>query len=225
MYELTAADFADTGQWRMTINISLRGLEAILTNTVHKETRPQTLCKVIWEKCHGTRLRNNIENAVYDNLRLLDDYSTKIVFFDPKTLFLPTSLAEENPGFEGEYHSGIYNCEPEDVMSDCDSDVTATWSFAPGIKGFISRTFPGARITCNLLEGLRKCRVAGNEPKLSIFEREEETDMILTDNGNLISAVTYPRLNPSNFSKAVDKLLDAYGYTHHITISHENNKR
>lgn len=211
MHKLTAADFADTGQWKLTVNITKTGLEAVLENTVHEDVEPQPLCRVEWGQPEDHELLEKIENTVYDNPRLLDDFSTKIVLFDPKTLFIPTEIAEESTGSEEEYHGRIYSCERNDVMSAHDRDVTATWSFAPGVRSFLYRTFPGARITCNLLERVRESRKPGEGTCLNISRRDKEADLILTDGDLLLSAATHECRNSEDLSRLIKNLLDAYG--------------
>ena len=49
MYQLTAADFADTGQWRLLLKIGVTGLEAYLENTLHPGIEPQLFCNAKWD--------------------------------------------------------------------------------------------------------------------------------------------------------------------------------
>ena len=157
MYTLTAADFADTGQWRLFLKIGIKGLEGYLENTEHPEIGPQPLCNVEWE-LNRDKLRQNIEDAVYGNPRLLDDFATRVILYDPRTLFIPTAVADEAVGAEEELYKKVYAAENADIMTDRDRDLTAAWSLAPGVKSFLMRTFPGARITCNLMDSVRELR-------------------------------------------------------------------
>lgn len=210
MYTLTAADFADTGQWRLLLNIGSTGLEAFLENTLHTELPPQPLCKAQWE-LNRDKIRENLEEAVYSNPRLLDDFATKIIIYDPRTLFIPTEIAEENADSEVENYNKVYKAESSDVMSDYDRDITATWQFAPGVKSFLMRTFPGARITCNLLEKVRSLRKNNGGLTLHVFVRPEETDIILLEDSNLVSASTHEWRFADDIAFLALNVLDVYG--------------
>lgn len=211
MYTLTAADFADTGQWRLLLRIGCRGLEAFLENTLHTEIEPQPLCTVSWEQ-NKDMLRKNIEEAVYGNPRLLDDFATRIVVFDPRTLFIPTCIAEESAGAEEDIYQKVFTAEPSDIMTDCDKDITAVWSLAPGVKSFLMRTFPGARITCNLMNKVRTLRKNNEGLRLFAFGRHGETDIILLEGNNLISASTHEWSHTDDIAYLTLNLLDVYGY-------------
>lgn len=210
-YTLTAADFADTGQWKLFLKIGSTGLDAFLENTLHPEIGPQKLCSVTWDQ-NRDKLRKNIEDAVYNNPRLLDDFATIIVLFDPRTLFIPTEIAEESLGSEEELYQKVYPAEPMDIMTDTDRDITAAWSLAPGVKSFLMRTFPGARITCNLMEKVRELRKKNNSRTLFIYTRNNEVDLILLNNQNLVSASTHEWSHTDDIAYLAMNLLDIYEY-------------
>lgn len=211
MYQLTAADFADTGQWRLLLKIGVTGLEAFLENTLHPEIEPQPLCNVTWD-LNRDMLKKNIEDAVYSNPRLLDDFATRVILYDPCTLFIPSEIAEERAGAEEELYKKVYTAEDADIMTDFDRDITAAWSLAPGIKSFLTRTFPGARITCNLMEKVRNLRKDNSDLSLHVFARKGETDVILLDGKKLISASTHEWSHLDDIAYLALNLLDVYGY-------------
>lgn len=216
MYQPTAADFADTGQWRLLLEIEATGLRAFLQNTIHKDLPLQPMCTASWEK-NPDNLKKNIEEAVYSNPRLLDDFATKITFYDSRTLFIPTEKAEESSGAEEELYRKIYIAEPQDIMTEIDKDITAAWSPGKGVKSFIQRTFPGARVSCHLMDKVRNLRKENHSLRLYITIRYEEYDLILLDGGNLISASTHPFEKPDDQACSAINLLNAYGYGLHET--------
>ena len=211
MYKLSAADFADTGQWRLLIKIGYTGLEAFLENTLHPEIEPQFFCNASWE-FNRDKLRNNIEDAVYNNPRLLDDFATRIILYDPRTLFIPTEIAEKSVGAEEELYKKVYVAENADIMTDADKDITAVWSMAPGIKSFLMRTFPGARITCNLMDKIRAIRKSNKGLSLFAYPHDAETDIIFLDEDNLISASTHEWSHMDDIAYLFLNLLDIYGF-------------
>lgn len=211
MYTFTAADFADTGQWRLLLNIGVTGLEAFLENTIHPDSEPQLLCKAEWN-LNRDKLKDNIEEAVYNNPRLLDDFATRIILFDPRTLFIPTRIAEEAPGQEEKLYTKIYPAEDCDIMTDFDRDVTAAWSLAPGVKSFLMRTFPGARISCNLLEKVRNLRKGNSGNSFYLTARTGECDIIFLEDSNLISASTHEWQHADDLAFLALNLIKVYEF-------------
>ena len=228
-YVLTAADFADTGQWRLLVNIYQGGLDAFLENTLHREIDPQELCRAEWAP-DKEKLSKNIEEAVYNNPRLLDDFATRIVLYDRCTMLIPKEIAEESAGSEEELYKRVYKAESTDIMTDFEGDITGVWSMGPGVKSFLSRTFPGARITCNLLEQVRHAFgiSAGKEERgrkkeerengygktgLHVYktEREDEVDLVLIDGNDLLSASTHEIKNQKDIERLEQELFKAYG--------------
>ena len=211
MYRLTAADFADTGQWRLLLKIGNTGLEAFLENTLHPEIEPQPLCSEKWG-LNKDMLRENIEEAVYKNPRLLDDFATRITLYDTRTMFIPTEIAEKEAGAEEDIYSEVYSATSSDIMSDTDRDITAVWSMAPGVKSFLMRTFPGAKISSNLMELVKRFRKEAKGLSLFVIARKEEADLIFLDGHDLISASSHEWKIPDDVAYLVMNLIDIYKY-------------
>lgn len=206
---LTAADFADTGQWRLILAIRPTGICAHLENTLHAGIEPQILFDSGWDADENSLLKN-VENAVYDHPRVLEDFSARIVIYDRKVLFIPTEIAEETEGYEETCFTDVYKCEASDVMTETDGDITAVFSPAPGLKAFLNRTFPGARIGCNLMSFLSRVR-EGVGKRVCVSIREGEADLILLDGTNLLSASTHTWRADSDIAYLIANLLDVYG--------------
>lgn len=211
MYTLTAADFADTGQWRLLLLIKETGMEAFLENTLHPEIGEQVMCRALWEPEPGNILKN-LEETVYNYPRLLDDFATRIVIYDRRTLFVPSEIAENRAGYEEELYNKIYSADPRDIMTEKHGGITAIWSFAPGVKSFLMRTFPGARITCNLMEMIKRkdsgCRI----DHFQIYEnvRDGEIDLVLMEGNNLLSASTHTYSSKEEIETLKANLLKSY---------------
>lgn len=212
MTTLTVADFADTGQWRLIVEIHLSEMKALLENTLHTDIGAQQLFSVRWEADRDTLLRH-IENAVYDNPRVLDDFSARIILFDRHTLFVPTSVVADAEGMEEEIYTSLYpETDPADIMMETDADVTALYAMAPGLKGFLNRTFPGARVVSNLMEGVMRGRRKGRGLRMTVTEREREADFILLDGDSLISASTHSVTCDDDVIYHAYNIMQAYGY-------------
>lgn len=215
MTTLTVADFADTGQWRLIVYISPTGMRAMLENTLHTDVEPQQLFSTHWEN-DPENLLHNIENAVYDNPRMLDDFSARIVLFDRKTLFIPTKVLEDDEGMEEEIYTSLYKADAADLICESDGDITAVSSLSPGLKGFLYRTFPGARISTNLMSlvsAMRKENEGGGK-RITVVERENgcEADFILLDGNALISASTHSVAGREDIIYHVYNIITAYGF-------------
>lgn len=210
MTTLTAADYADTGQWRLIVNIFTSGISAYLENTIHDDVEPQELFTTRWEEGSGSLLQH-IENAVYDHPRVLDDFSARIVVYDRRTLFMPTELLEDTEGAEETFYTSLYESEGADVMCDTDRDITAAFSLAPGLKGFLNRTFPGARLGCNLMQEVRRHRHEGEGVRMYIVSREGEADFVLLDGSKLLSASTHTDNGGADIAYHAFNIMDVYG--------------
>ena len=178
MNGLTVADFADTGQWRLILKIFNTGIVAYLENTIHTDLEPQMLFSTQWE-ADGVNLLRNIENAVYDHPRVLDDFSAKIIIYDPRTVFLPTEPLLRN--LKVGRRRIIQHCMrriPLTSSQAASTDVTVAYAPARGLKGFLRRTFPGARVECNLMDMLKRCRNDGEGYRMYVEVREGEADFV-----------------------------------------------
>lgn len=215
---LTAADFADTGQWRLIIRLMPDALEASLQNTLHPHLEPQILCSARWLPGYASFCKN-LEQTVYDHPRLLDDFATRIIIYEKCTLFIPKTIAEESAGAEEEMFSKVYKAETRDIMTDSFGELTAVWKVAPGVKSFLMRTFPGARITCHLMELIRKassgkhtddsCRDLKSMTFLEEI-RDGEIDLVLMKDGKLLSASTHDFTKPEDIDRLKRNLLEVY---------------
>lgn len=214
MTTLTVADFADTGQWRLILNIHPTGINALLENTLHKDVEPQRLFATRWDN-DPDNLLHHIENAVYDNPRVLDDFSARIVLFDRRTLFIPTVVIEENESEAEEIYTSLYTAKEADVVCETEGDLTAASSLAPGLKGFLQRTFPGARIATNLMMQVTQLRKensgSGKRMTVTVRDEDKEADFILLDGVSLVSASTHTVNGLEDITYHIYNIIDTYG--------------
>lgn len=210
MYKLTPADYADTGQWRLLINLRNDGLEAFLENTLHPETESLPLCEAKWEK-NPQKLKANIEETVYSNPRLLDDFATSIRIFEPHVIFIPKDIAESGPESEADIYRKIYPADSGDIMWGHCKDICGVWSLAPGVNSFLLRTFPGSRISVNLLEAVKDAINNPIKDHAMVNVRNDESDLVITFDGRLIVASTHPFADPEKVASLLLNSLDIYG--------------
>lgn len=206
---LTAADYADTGQWRLIVRIHPTGISAHLKNTLHDDVEPQPLFSSEWDE-DPSNLLNHIENAVYDHPRVLDDFSARIIIFDRHTLFVPSSAIDAAEGAEETLFTTIYDADPDDIMTDRDKDITAIFAPVSGLKAFLYRTFPGARVSCNLMRAVAEKRGGNSGITLFICNRKDECDFILLKDSALISASTRTCGDEGEIAYHAFNLFDVY---------------
>lgn len=72
----TATDFSDHAVWRLLLTVGMKELQAVFYDTVRKRFVPYS--SRVWQ-CDAADVLKNIEDAVYEDSLLLDDYDTSIL--------------------------------------------------------------------------------------------------------------------------------------------------
>lgn len=211
MKQLTAADYADTGQWKLQINLREEGLDAWLKNTIHTDLPPQQLFEKKRDKKEENYLKW-LEESVYSYPRLLDDFSTRIKIFDNKTIFLPSEFVTEDDLSEEEAYADLFDEEISDVIADRDKDIVALFNPGKGVKSFLLRTFPGAKITSHLMDSYRLHKNKASGPTLFLDRRDNDSDIILLDAEGLVSASTHVTKTGNDALYHALNKTDFYGY-------------
>ena len=208
MNKLTAADYADTGQWKLLVNIRRNGMDAYIKNLLYAELPSQKLFSTTWPSDTEDVLVN-IENAVYDHPQVLEDYTAQITVYDPRTLFMPAAVNDDNPGIDEDFYSTLFTCDATDLMTDEDEGVMALFYGTKGLKSFLMRTFPGAKITNRLLDIVRKEK-RGEDLHFKVEVRENDADFVLMNGHRLISASTHKWFTPVEIAYYIFNILDVY---------------
>lgn len=146
--DFISANFTDTGQWKLIVYVSAHGICALLKNTELPELPPVTLLSRSWS-CPVADVLPNIEAAVYDNPRMLDDYATEIIVCTPKALWIPSALMEDEE-FDPRWFSAVYPAADEDISMEYGSMESVLFSLVPGLNSFLRRTLPGCRVSSHL---------------------------------------------------------------------------
>lgn len=195
----TAADMADTGQWRLEAIISRFGIRALLRAIGRPGVPVRILLDVSWPGDEDELLRR-IENAVYDHPQVLDDYSARIIIDTPLTLWIPRERISPDDDLPRIFTS-VYGGKEDDVMIDDkgDDSPVALYSLTPGLKAFLGRTFPGARFLS--LQSLlidEALRLFPQEPGILTTIRPCATDITAVSEGHLAAIATRPHMPPSD---------------------------
>ncbi|MDE6811930.1 MAG: DUF3822 family protein [Muribaculaceae bacterium] len=209
---LTPADFTDTGQWRLIIYISHSGMRAFLIHISDKSHPIVRLLATNWPADDPASLLNNIESAIYDNPRLLDDYATDVIIETSQVCFVPNNFILSVEDAESIVFSSLFPGEAKEILSDTTDDVTALFSMTRGLDGFIARTMPGARLRSHLavlIENFRKITTA-DSPAVYADIRDSELDLILFKGKDLISASVQKWHSPEDIAYRIFNMLNAY---------------
>lgn len=203
------ADYLDTGQWHLAVDISSYGLGAWLVPDASLGRSPKTLAEESWNPASENML-HRIEDAVYDNPTILDDYSADIIIESDRQLWLPADIYTSDEEC-AEIYTKIYGGDEFDVLINETVKEKTAFTLVPGLKSFMQRSFPGARIWSQ--QALLK--EAGMQPhdeyKFLVDIRKDSADFILLHRGNLLSASSHPWKSEADISYTLMNILQTYG--------------
>lgn len=203
------SDLMDTGQWHLAVDISKHGFGAWLLPDASLGMPPRVIISQTWQPSEEGLLRR-IEDAVYDNPTVLDDYSADIIVESDRQLWLPAPLYPADDDC-AEAYVGIYGGDILDVMVNDQGKEKCAFMLTPGLKSFMQRSFPGARIWSqqSLL------REAGLQPhdsfKCLIDIRDSAADIILLSRGELMCASTHLWKTETDIAYVLLNILQTYG--------------
>lgn len=204
----TPSDYLDTGQWHLAVDISRFGLGAWLLPDESIARPPRTIISKTWQPSEEGLL-GRIEETVYDNPTVLDDYSADIVVECDRQLWLPSQLypADEDCA---EVFSEVYGSNMLEVMVNSVGNEKCCFMLIPGLKSFMQRSFPGARIWSQQAL-LKEAALQPHDAYKCIIDiREASFDMILLHRGDLLSASTHQWKTDADIAYMLLNILNTY---------------
>lgn len=207
-YSGSRADLLDTGQWHLAVNISRHGFGAWLVPELLSGRPPRVLADISWP-ASDEGLLNRIEDVVYDHPSVLDDYSADIIIECDRQLWLPAS---EYPTDEdcAEAYTKAYGGDPYDVMVNELGEEKVAYMLTPGLKSFMQRSFPGARIRSQQ-STLKESGSSVHDACECLVEiREQRADFILFKRGMLQCATTHPWKTESDITFSLVSILSTF---------------
>ena len=202
------SDLTDTGQWHLAVDISKNGFGAWLLPDASLGRIPRAVARLSWHPSEEGLL-SRIEDAVYDNPTVLDDYSADIIVECDRQIWLPASLYPTDEDC-AEAYTSIYGGDPRDVMVNDPGKEKCAFMLTPGLKSFMQRSFPGARIWSQ--QALLK--ETANEPHESyrclIDIRDGALDLILLRRGELLCASTHLWKTETDIAYVILNILQTY---------------
>lgn len=205
-----AVRIGDTAEWRLLVSVSATGIGAWLKHD--DPTRPiETLFEETW-KADGALLLSRIEGAVYDHPQVLDDFSADITLTAPESIWVPSSLVTDDYEEAHRLFNQVYEARPADVMAETVDDAACLYTLVPGLRAFLSRTFPGARVHSHLAVLVRRFRErSADMPRVYIDIRDGEADYVAFDRRNLLMAATHRWHFPEDIRYHLFNILNVFG--------------
>ncbi|MDE5877208.1 MAG: DUF3822 family protein [Muribaculaceae bacterium] len=141
----SAAELADTGRWHLVVRIGDKSAEAWL-NYIADNSRPNRLFAIDFDDSE-THIEQ-LERAVYDNPRVLDDFSTDVIIDTDRVLWVPKNA--NDPEEVRIMANALWPELAADVLTDRTGTEVCHFVLTPGLATCMQRTFPGARVVCGL---------------------------------------------------------------------------
>lgn len=202
------SDFLDTGQWHLAVDISKNSFGAWLLPDESLGAPSRVIVRVNWHPSEEGLLER-IEDTVYDNPVVLDDYSADIIVECDRQLWLPASLYPTDDDCADAYTS-VYGGDLLDVMVNDLGDEKCAFMLAPGLKSFMQRSFPGARIWSQQAL-LKQASVQPHEHFKCLLDiRQTSFDLILFQRGELLSASTHLWKSEADIGYMLLNILQTY---------------
>lgn len=202
------SDFLDTGQWHLAVDISKHSFGAWLLPDESVGAAPRVITNVSWQPSEEGLLAK-IEDTVYDNPTVLDDYSADIIVECDRQLWLPASLYPTDEDCADAYTT-VYGGDILDVMVNDLGEYKCAFMLIPGLKSFMQRSFPGARIWSQQTLLKEASRQPHEAFKCLLDIRQDSIDIILLCRGELLSASTHLWKTETDICYVILNILQTY---------------
>lgn len=132
-------DYSDHSVWRLLLTVGMRGVEAVFHNVKTQVCVPYLTRE--WE-CADPDVLKHVEDTVYDDPLLPDDYDTSIFVRPRATLLVPPDMTDaEDVGSLDRVLSVLDGAERKDIWCEPAGEAMVLYSTPAGVRGFLGRTF------------------------------------------------------------------------------------
>lgn len=138
---------SDTGLWRLVMLLSDRSLKAWLRRTDTPDEPMHLIAEAQWA---DDDTLTNIENAIYDNPTLLDDFEADVIISSPRFVCLPQALQVDDEDAAKAYSLIFGEASPAEVMTDTSAGYSFCYLLTGGLRSFLTRTLAGARVSSEM---------------------------------------------------------------------------
>lgn len=195
----SSIDFSDNTLWRLILTVGMNELRATFCDKNGTRFEPYSLRQ--WQ-CDPVDALKNIEDAIYEDPMLLNDYDTTILLRPKMTLIVPPGeFSEDNPEAMAEAASLVDASEHKDVWLQPLGEACALFTTPRGVRDFLSRTFLTGDVRHALcpIVGMfsEKARMEGGE-KMWVHIQPEYLDVVAFRQGNLLLANTWRFDHPTD---------------------------
>ena len=185
-------DFSDHSAWRLLLTVGMRGLDAVFHNAKTRVCVPYVSRR--WE-CPEPDVLRHIEDAVYDDPLLPDDYDTAILVRPRATLLVPPGMVDaDDTRAIDEALSAVDGAEHKDVWCEPMGEALALYSTPAGVRGFLGRTFLTENVHHLMVPFVShfapKAKAEGGE-KMWVHLHEGGLDMAAFRDGRLLHACSW----------------------------------
>ena len=196
--KLSRGALADTGQWRLIITVSDTGMSAYFKNLIDPDIDLVNYLSKKWEG-NEENLLQLVEETVYENPDILDDFATQIIIYTPESLWIPEELTDEEE-LDEKYFTTVFTAKKEDIFSDFGEEEVCLYALAPGLNSFFQRTLPGCKVMCHLtmiqrwlkdLERINLISSGGNSDRIYVNVRDRQVDLFAFRKGKFMSGSTH----------------------------------
>lgn len=182
---------ADTADWHLSVFLRHDSLSAYLINIADEKHPVYKVVSVGFQP--GVQLLSQIESAVYDNPLILDDFSSDIIISSDFFSFIPTEIYNFSEELSEQFVSPLFpGIEAEELFFDKSERVTVAYFLVAGLKHFLGRTFPGARISSEMMTLYEKFSTfTGGGTRIYVDWEDDYVSLFGFSGKNLIFASRY----------------------------------
>lgn len=203
-------ELADTGMWRLVMMFGDTHAEAWLKNTIDVTIPPVNLFRKSWEITSEENPMARIRNIVFENPRVLDDFSADIIIRSDKTIWIPRDAVKEIDD-EQRYYGEIFpSLETETLIDEVD-DKLCLYALCDGMTPYLQRTFAGARVLSHQSVLYNKfSERSDNKPTVYADINSYGTDIMGFNEGRLLFSITLSTNNDGDIIYYLFNAINAY---------------
>lgn len=184
------SDFSDPASWKLVVCITDCSLQGWLRNVVDTTVPLRLLADRKWNGSQDDLL-GKIENAVYDNPSLLDDYSSEIVVCSQKSLCLPAEVMAEESDVAELFGTVFAGSQEDDLVMASTGGVGFVSWLTSGLGAFLRRTFPGAKVYPHLAKLHERLHSRNEGPAVYADLSGGYADILVYDDQRLLLAARH----------------------------------
>lgn len=218
-YNIGSSHFTDTGQWKLIVTVAEDGISAVLRNISVKKEPPVVLFNIKWD-IDDQKLLSNVEAAVFDNPRILDDFATHIIIKTRKTLWIPSEFTEDDE-FDPRLFTCVFPAETEDISADFNDEEVCLYTLVAGLNSFLLRTLPGCKVSSSLsilksvfekieINRIRTGKANPSQTTVYLNIETSNADILAFHNGRFLSGATHQWKSVSDIVYTVLLIAQSY---------------